>query len=481
MSSVEKQLARLEKEIERLQKERVEPPPCDPVEFCQKILHFTPTDYQKNFLEDTSRRILLCWSRQSGKSHTIAAKAIWYSLNHPKTLSLIVAPSLRQSLILSDKIEDHLANLTSKQRKGWIQKQQRTQILFKNGSRIIALPCSENLLRGYTADIIICDEANFFQHDEDIFYSILMPMLATTDGTLIVSSTPWNKDSVFYRFYNDPTFSKHIVTWQEAVEAGLMKKDFITQMQSLLPTERFQREFEAQFVEDIDAWLPQSLIVKCIESSLEPYTFEDIPSGNFFVGVDFGKHQDHSVVAVVRKDEDGLRLVHIHRFPLETQYASVIGYVKSLCDRWRTVWTVYADVTGVGEYICEDMRNSGISHVTGVTFTVKTKEEMATILKEKMRQGEFKIPYVPVRRMADIDLVSELNIEKFELAPSGHIKFSHPESTHDDVFWAVALAVYAAVQSKTRGIVDLGRIFEKIRKLDFRKKSQTSRKKAYPV
>ena len=445
--SWEKELERLEREIEKYRASHVAPPPSDPVKFCRKVLRFKPTSYQAKFLRDKSKRILLCWSRQSGKSHSIAARAIWYCLTHPKTLTLIVAPSLRQSMILSDKIQDFLSCLTVRQHKAWVEKQQRTVIRFRNGSRIVALPCSEHLLRGYTANVVIADEANFFEHDEDIFYSILMPMLATTDGTLIVSSTPWNRDSVFYRFYNDPSFSKHVVTWRQAVKAGLMKLDFIEQMRTLIPTERFTREFEARFVEDIDAWLPQSLIVKCIESELEPFSFDDSPRGSFYVGVDFGKKQDYSVVCVVHKAEDGvLRLVHLHRFPLETRYASVIGYIKSLCDRWHSVFGVYADVTGVGEYIVEDMRQVGIPNVVGVTFTVRSKEEMATVLKEKMRQGEFKIPYLPVRKLTDIDLISELNIEKFELAKTGHIKFSHPENTHDDVFWAVALAVYAAVK-----------------------------------
>ncbi|MEM1562788.1 MAG: terminase family protein [Candidatus Bathyarchaeia archaeon] len=464
--SLERELERLEKQIAKLKfGDETQPPPSDPVEFCIKILRFKPTGYQARFLRDGSKRILLCWSRQSGKSHVLAARAIWHSLTHRRSQTLIVAPSLRQSMILSDKIQDHLANLSSQQRHAWIEKQQRTQILFRNGSRIIALPCSENLLRGYTADVVIADEANFFEHDEDIFYSILMPMLATTDGTLIVSSTPWNKDSVFYRFYNDPAFSKHIVTCYEAIEAGLIGRDFIEQMKALLPNERFQREFEAKFIEDVDAWLPQSLIVKCIESSLEPYMFEDNPSGSFFIGVDFGKHQDHSVIAVVERDGETIRLIHVHRFPLETQYASVIGYIKSLTDRWRTVRAIYADITGVGEYIVEDMRNAGLSNVTGVSFTIKTKEEMATILKEKMKRGEFKIPYTPVKRLSDIDIVSELNIEKFELSPTGHIKLFHEEGAHDDVFWAIALAVYAATQSKLRGIVDLGRILKPIRKV----------------
>lgn len=447
----QKQKQKLEKLKKDFQAEEQIPPPKDPIEFCRQFLKFNPTPYQTEFLQDQSKRIVLLWSRQSGKSHTIAAKAIWHSLSYPKTLSLIVAPSLRQSMILSDRIQDHLANLTPQQRRKWITKQQRTQILFSNQSRIIALPCSENLLRGYTAHVIIADEANFFQNDQDIFYSILLPMLSTTNGTLIASSTPWNRDSVFYRFTQDTGFRKYVVTCEEAVKAGLMTQQFINQMKQLLPTERFQREYESQFVEDVDAWLTQSLIVSCIDSNLEPYYFQDMPKGEFYVGVDFGKEQDYSVVLIVEKFPNAAKMVHVHRFPLHTEFASVIGYVKSLQDRWQTVRAVYADITGVGGYIVEDMVRSGIQNIKGVNFTVQSKEEMATILREKMRTSQFKIPYVPTRRLEDIDLTTELNIEKHELMKTGHLRFSHPEGGHDDVFWSVALAVYASVQAPLPG------------------------------
>ncbi|NIR14168.1 hypothetical protein GWN63_00425, partial [Candidatus Bathyarchaeota archaeon] len=43
----------------------------------------------------------------------------------------------------------------------------------------------------------------------------------------------------------------------------------------------------------------------------------------------------------------------------------------------------------------------------------------------------------------DNGLIQELNVERFQLTKSGKIKFSHPEGTHDDRFWATALAVYA--------------------------------------
>jgi phage FluMu gp28-like protein len=227
----------------------------------------------------------------------------------------------------------------------------------------------------------------------------------------------------------------------------LIKQSFIDEMRAQLPFERFQREFMAEFMEDIDAWLNQSLIISCIDGQLELYDFQDQPQGDFYVGVDFGKEQDFSVVLVIKKEGSLLRIVHLHRFPLHTEYASVIGYIRSLQDRWKTIRAVYGDITGVGNYIIEDMIRSGIQCVNGVTFTVQSKEEMANILREKMRQGEVKIPYVPTNKASDIDLTAELNIERCEMAKTGHLSFSHPDGSHDDVFWAAALGVYGAVQS----------------------------------
>jgi len=56
------------------------------------------------------------------------------------------------------------------------------------------------------------------------------------------------------------------------------------------------------------------------------------------------------------------------------------------------------------------------------------------------------IPYDP-------DLYRELNNERYELGKTGKILFNHPEGTHDDRFWAVALAVTAAEQEKTATLI----------------------------
>ena len=142
------------------------------------------------------------------------------------------------------------------------------------------MPNSPQLLRGYTAHQVICDEAAFFKDDQLAFYNVLYPMLSTTDGILIASSTPWSKDSVFYKMCRSTDFEQFITNCEQVKEAGLIKQGFIDEMKTLLPQERFQREFMAEFVEDIDAWLTQSLIVSASTASCNRANFWKHPKAN---------------------------------------------------------------------------------------------------------------------------------------------------------------------------------------------------------
>ena len=107
-----------------------------------------------------------------------------------------------------------------------------------------------------------------------------------------------------------------------------------------------------------------------------------------------------------------------------------------IIERLHNVQKCLVDQTGVGEYIVEDMRNGGIRNVEGVMLSLPTKQEILGHLKQLMQNQLFTYPF-------DIDLTGELNVEHFELTKTGQVMFSHPDGTHDDILWAVALAVFA--------------------------------------
>jgi phage terminase large subunit-like protein len=237
-------------------------------------LQFNPTGYQAKLLREASKRIVVVYPRQSGKSTTIAARAIWFACKNPRTVTLIVAPGLRQSMIMMDRVHSLLMAMHKAFRREHVGKMQRTVIWFRNGSQIIALPCATNQLRGYSANQCICDESTFIHDDETMFYSVLFPMLQTTQGTLIASSTPWSKDSVFYRFTQDPTFKVHRATIDDVIKAGLTTTEFVEEMRSRIPSDRFRREFEAEFVEEEACFLSMELIKKCINPNAALLTDE---------------------------------------------------------------------------------------------------------------------------------------------------------------------------------------------------------------
>jgi phage FluMu gp28-like protein len=399
-----------------------------------------------DLLRDPGKRIVVVFPRQSGKTTTLAIRIIHFALTHPATTSLIVAPGLRQSMIVMDRIQEQIAHIPTPQRRERIRQRliQRTTITFKNGSKIVALPCAINLLRGYSANLLLVDEAAFLSDDEAVFYSVLFPMLQTTDGTLIASSTPWGKDSAFYKFTQNPAFKVHRVTIDAVIDAGLVKRGFIQEMERLTPSERYRREYLAEFVEDELAYFPQKLITQCVDSELAPITDDwtravKAPAGRYFLGVDLGKKVDKSVIAITRWDtkEEFAELVGLVSFPLDTPYATVSGMVKVICDKLHNVEKVLVDRTGVGEYIVEDMQSAGIrSTVEGEMLTVPSKEKILGHMKQLMQTEALSLYY-------DAELIAQINVERYDLTKTGQIQFSHPDGSHDDELWALALSVYA--------------------------------------
>jgi hypothetical protein len=81
-------------------------------------------------------------------------------------------------------------------------------------------------------------------------------------------------------------------------------------------------------------------------------------------------------------------------------------------------------------------------------FSVVRKSEMANLLKQRLIDERFFYPLLTWERFYRNDICTELNVEKCELRKDGTVMLSHPAGTHDDVFWSIALGVYATVEMK---------------------------------
>ena len=473
MSSVEGKIKNLGKRVGKL--EKVAEPrkiPRDPVQFFEKILRITPYPYQAQFLLDNRPLRVLRWCRRAGKTTAMSGDDIRFAATHSNSVILVIMPKHQQVKEIyfqgEGGLHDHLARMDREVFDYLIKEQLQTIIRFRNGSRILAEVPEPFTIRGHGPRKISIDEMNFIRKDQDLWLSALLPMTLTRTVYINVASTPWNKDSIYWKMCFDKAFKffsgnihehdppRYLRTWREALnpkgplnhkQVDIMREQYAGQPW------RWKREMECAFVDDETAFLPSSLIIKCQNEDLDFVKFEDSIRGRFYVGWDLGRERDPGAIAVVDLVDDVSRLVHCLSFKLGTPYVSQMAYIKSLCDRWRHVNAVYYDHTGT-KGIDEEIERAGFPGLEGIDFSKAKKHGMAMTLKQLMmspRKAEkgllpedarrrFELPY-------DRDVQAELNVEQWEQSKGSEVyTFSHPEGSHDDKFWAIALAVTAAVK-----------------------------------
>lgn len=469
--------------LEKLRKKSKPEIPTDKVEFFQKVLSIKPYPYQAEFLRDPSPLKVLRWPRRSGKTTVMSGDDIYFAVHHPNTTIIVTMPKFQQvKEIYFQAIHEHLARMPSRYYDSLIESELQTIIRFTNKTRILAETPEPFTIRGHGPSKISIDEMCFIRKDKDLWLSALLPMTLTQTVYINVASTPWNKDSIYYQMCFDKSFrafsgnvwhnvegdepgkAKYLLTWRDVLKPnGPLDPYQVEVMREQYAGDpwRWKREMESAFVDDETAFLPSSLIIKCQNDELDFYNFEDNPQGEFCLGWDLGRERDPGAVAVVERKEDYLRLVHCKAFKLKTPYVTQMAYIKSLCDRWRWVRAVYYDHTGT-KGIDEQIERAGFPNVKGIDFTRQMKHVMAVNLKQLMmtpRESDRSLPPEDARRRFELpydpDVQAELNVVQWEQKPGSELyTFSHPEGSHDDRFWAIALAVYAAsIRKEPSGVL----------------------------
>ena len=204
-----------------------------------------PDPWQRGLLTSDWDRALLNCCRQSGKTTASAALALETALSGTDNLVLILAPARRQS-------KEFLRSARTLYRDAspdiGLDKQSELRIRFENESRIIALPGKEGTVRGYTADLVIADEA---ARVPDSAYVATRPMLAASGGRFVGLSTPAGQRGWFYTAWSDPSQD-----WERVEVTGWgcprMTDEFLEQERREMGEWEFQSEYNCAFQDTVD-------------------------------------------------------------------------------------------------------------------------------------------------------------------------------------------------------------------------------------
>ena len=168
----------------------------DPVVVFRDAFDVEPFAWQAEYLR-TDLPTLVVKGRQVGFTSAAAALAIWRCVYTAGSTVAIVSPSLRESSEVTGRARAGLRRLGLR-----LVIDSVAQLGLANGSRILSLPGSPKSARGFSADILVNDEAAYTS-DETL---TAVRGLVATGGRTIYQSTPSVEEGTFWKLATGRTF-----------------------------------------------------------------------------------------------------------------------------------------------------------------------------------------------------------------------------------------------------------------------------------
>jgi hypothetical protein len=165
----------------------------DPALWVRQVLQIEPAEWQQAFLRAPGgASILALTARQCGKTTTAAWAMAHAALYAPSSLSVVACPAQRQSAEAVRRTRDAVL-----QGGGALKADNVYGIELTNGSRVLALPGSDDSVRGLTVDAwIVADEAARLSNE---LIAALRPMRARRPRTrFAMLSTAWSRSDPFW-------------------------------------------------------------------------------------------------------------------------------------------------------------------------------------------------------------------------------------------------------------------------------------------
>ena len=399
--------------------------------------------YQREIVKsiESHKYSVIKMPRQAGKSFTVSYWATLRCLEMPNHTVVVVAPTERQSKLFVDKVKLHVKALKLTGIKFFEDAElKKLEVVFPNGSQIVALPANPEGIRGFTGDVILDEAAHFGNQWEEIFRAVFPIITRKREYKFIAISTPNGKNDLFYYLWsiaeNNPSWFRYSINIYEAVEKGLDID--IEELRAGIKSEiAWRTEYLVEFIDQLDAVLPYEWIQAC-EMPKEEILINNLNKviGELYIGVDVARRNDLTVIAVLEKIADILylrRLEILKNKTFKEQFAIIDHYAQY-------AQKLAIDETGIGMQLAEELKQKWGAKIEPVYFTAKVKEELAELMRIKFQDRLIRIPEDP-------DLREDLHSVRKTLTPSGNIKIEgSTKDSHADRFWAIALAIWASSQ-----------------------------------
>ena len=327
-----------------------------------------------------------------------------------------------------------------------IEDERRDELDLSNRTTIACFPCTKSSLRGWSNPAAGLNEIGFWRlegsadSDAEVQASIRRGMLSFPRTKLVKISTPYVRSGVlfddFQRGYghDDPD----LLVWRasSALMNPTITPERLDRERRLDPI-RFEREYEAEFTDDLASAFEHAVLMRCVETDVRDRApvhgvvyaaFADAAAGE-------RKGNDAFTVAIAHREADRAVLDVLRAWPPPFAPSAVIAEIAALLRQYRL--TACGGDRYAPGFVAEHF------HAHGIRYLPSPLDRSAIYLEllPLVNSGQ-------VVLLGDPALLRELRGLERRRGTSGRDRVDHAPGGHDDRANAAAGALVGALRAR---------------------------------
>ena len=375
--------------------------------------------------DKNNKRVILCYSRQSGKSVLAEILLIEY-LFKKNTFNAYISPTFQLGRKVYKEITQLLEN------SGIIKKANSTTLTIETiyGSTLQFFSSEAyTAIRGTTVSgVLIIDEAAYIQdtlpNGENFWGNVVMPLTKARKPLTVMISTPCGKTGFFYDFYlralNKEEGTAFLV--RTIYDDGLVTKEEIEEIKKSIPAKAFEQEFECKFLDS------SLTFFEGFENCFGKYPYHH---GKEWIGVDLaGSGEDETILTKINDANEVFQ--YKITGTLDMKYRKIADIINQ-----SNPVAAYLENNGLGAPMINEIKKL-VRHKSKLyewSTTNSSKEEIISNLAVKIANKEIYF------NEEDTELFSQFGTFISKISKSKKLTFAAQEGKHDDRIMSLAIAM----------------------------------------
>ena len=397
------------------------------------------TDSQKkayNILkENDTRYLILCFSRQCGKS-VLAEICLIEHLFKSKTFSAYISPTFAQGR----KIYNEIIKLLDG--KGIVKKSNgqtlTIETVFNSTLQFFSME-SPVAIRGNTVSgILVIDEAAFIPDTltdgSEPFSSVIMPITKARKPKTLVISTPKGKRGMFHDLYNKALGGLKGFKCMKATiyDDGLVTEEEIKQIKDVVNPTAFREEFLCEFLDSALTFFTG------FENCFTKYNYNW--NEKQWAGIDLSSvGEDDTIVTFVNESKQTIQ--YNIKGTLDQKYQKIADLINNC----KNLQTVYIEQNGIGSVMINEIRKLVKNKQIIEEWTTTNDSKVRILSQLAVEISKKKIYFNEDNKQ----LFSQLSTFIYKYTKTGKLQLEAASSRHDDFVLSLAIAL----EAREKGIV----------------------------